>query len=213
MNEEPLIICVGRQLGSGGREIGKLLAKRFGCQFYDKEILNIAAKESGLSERVFEENDEHKHFLKNFLHLRPSMLSSQNGYSEASMQDRLFQFQSDAIRKAADSGPCVFVGRCADYILRDKQRLVSIFISADEADRVKHVAERKQLDENAARKLIQSKERKRAAFYNFYSGKRWGDAASYDFCINSSRLGIAKTEELIAQYIKEQMNETHRDSE
>lgn len=142
MDDKKIIINVGRQLGSGGRVIASMLAKDFGCKFYDKELLNLAAKESGFCETFFEQNDEQKGFLKSFFYAHMPFLSGSSFYSNKLSQESLFQFQSDAIRKAADEGSCVFVGRCADYVLRDYKNTVSVFITADLDERVERVAKR-----------------------------------------------------------------------
>ena len=140
MDDKKIIINVGRQLGSGGRVIASMLAKDFGCKFYDKELLNLAAKESGFCETFFEQNDEQKGFLKSFFYAHMPFLSGSSFYSNKLSQESLFQFQSDAIRKAADEGSCVFVGRCADYVLRDYKNTASVFITADLDERVERVA-------------------------------------------------------------------------
>ena len=198
------IICIGRQLGSGGRTVAKQLAEHFGYAFYDKELLNLAARESGFSEKVFEQNDERKGFFRTLFrasaahHVTTDPYVFGNQFSEES----LFQFQSDAIRKAADEGPCVFVGRCADYILRDNPALVSIFITANLDDRLRAVAKRHECDEAEAAKILQNKESQRANYYNYYTGWQWGQAANYDLCVNTSVLGIEKTTLLIQQFIE-----------
>ena len=122
-----IIINVGRQLGSGGHDIGRMLALDFQAKYYDRELLNLAAKESGLSEKIFEQNDEKKGFFRGLLNIGTPHVS---GYKPDLSQESLFQFQSDAIRKAAKQGSCVFVGRCADYVLRDFKNTVNIFITA-----------------------------------------------------------------------------------
>ena len=119
MDNKKIIINVGRQLGSGGLVIARKLAEDFGCSFYDKELLNLAAKESGFSEKFFEQNDEKKGFFRSLFHIHAPFMSDNNFYNNKLSQESLFQFQSDAIRKAAEAGSCVFVGRCADYVLRD----------------------------------------------------------------------------------------------
>ena len=158
-------ICIGRQLGSGGREIACRLAEMLGYKFYDKELLNLAAKESGFSE------------------------------------ESLFQFQSDAIRKAAYEGNCVFVGRCADYILRDRTDMLSVFITADLDWRAQQVISRHKCSKDEALKIIHNAESQRASYYNYYTGKRWGDSASYDLCVNSCRLGLDATAQLVRDFI------------
>ena len=118
----------------------------------------------------------------------------------------LFQFQSDAIRKAADERSCVFVGRCADYVLRDNERMVSIFISADMDERAARIAAQQGCDNETAIKIINSKESERANYYNYYTGKKWGHASSYDLCINTSNLGIEDTVEIIKQFIRKKLD-------
>lgn len=199
---EHIIINIGRQLGSGGRVIAQKLAQEFDCQFYDKEILNLAAKESGFSEKIFEQNDEHKGFQKSLFHMRVPHVSDVNFYKSNISQEGLFQFQSDAIRKAAKKGSCVFVGRCADYILRDMPNVVNIFVTADIDWRAEQVIKRHQCTKEEALKIIHHAESSRASYYNYYTGKRWGDAASYDLCVDASILGIDATEQYIADFIR-----------
>ena len=197
-----IIINIGRQLGSGGHDIGRMLAQDFGATYYDRELLNLAAKESGLSERFFEQNDEHKSFLRSFLHI-PNALSATADYSRQGFsQDSFFQFQSDAIRKAAQEGSCVFVGRCADYVLRDFDNTVNIFITAPMTYRIERVMAKQQCDRDTARKLIEQGESRRASYYNYYTGKKWGAAESYDLCIDTSLLGLQQTEQFIAEFIR-----------
>ncbi len=208
MNKPKLIINIGRQIGSGGREIAKRLAEEFGCKFYDKELLNLAAKESGFSEKFFEQNDERKGFMKSLFHIHVSFQGENNLYKNNFSQESLYQFQSDAIRKAADEGNCVFVGRTADYVLRDYKNTINIFISANLDQRIQRVCKRRGLDRAAARKLIRSQEDNRASYYNYYTGKHWGHAESYDLCINSSLLGIEETERFIAAFIRHRFGMT-----
>ena len=200
MNKNNLIISVGRQLGSGGHDVAKLLAQRFGCTFYDREILNIAAKESGFCEKFFEQTDEQKGFMKSLFHTHVPFVADNSFYNNFS-EESLFKFQSDAIRKAAEEGPCVFVGRCADYILRDHTALVSVFITADTNERISNVAKRDNCSLEAAKKTITSRESERSSYYNYYTGKQWGDSASYDICVNSSLLGLEGTVNLLAEFI------------
>jgi len=202
MQDKHIIINVGRQLGSGGHDIGRMLALDFGAKYYDRELLNLAAKESGLSEQVFERNDERKSFLHTFLHL-PNALSGESYTRQSFTQDSVFQFQSDAIRKAADEGSCVFVGRCADYVLREYNNVVNIFITASMDFRVQQVMAKQNFTSPLeARRFIEQRESRRADYYNYYTGKKWGHAASYDLCIDSSILGLVDTEKYIAQFIR-----------
>ena len=202
MSKNNLIISVGRQLGSGGHDVAKLLAQRFGCTFYDRELLNLAAKESGFCEKFFEQNDERSGFFKSRFHMHVPLFGENDYYRNNFSQESLYQFQSDAIRKAAEGGSCVFVGRTADYILRDKKNLLSIFISASMDDRIKAVCKRKDISRAEARKLINDGESNRASYYNFYTGKEWGHSSSYDICVNSSILGLEQTEQFLADFIR-----------
>lgn len=194
-----IIINVGRQLGSGGHDIGRMLALDFQAKYYDRELLNLAAKESGLSEKIFEQNDEKKGFFRGLLNIGTPHV---NGFKPDLSQESLFQFQSDAIRKAAKEGSCVFVGRCADYVLRDFENTVNIFITASMDYRVEQIMNKQHMDAEAARRFIEQGEDKRADYYNYYTGKKWGSAESYDLCIDSSKLGLMETEKLIAQFIR-----------
>ena len=197
-----IIINVGRQLGSGGHDIGRMLALDFQAKYYDRELLNLAAKESGFSEKFFEQNDEKKGFLKGLFNMQTSHVSGGSMYKTNFSQESLFQFQSDAIQKAAKEGSCVFVGRCADYILRDFPNTVNIFITASMKYRIQQIMNKQHMEYEEARKFIESKESKRAAYYNYYTGKKWGAAESYDLCIDSSILGFVETEKIIAEFIR-----------
>ena len=196
-----IIINVGRQLGSGGHDIGRMLALDFQAKYYDREILNLAAKESGLSEKIFEQNDEKKGFFRGLLNLGMPHLGG-GGDKPGFTQESLFQFQSEAIQNAAKEGSCVFVGRCADYVLRDFSNVVNIFITASIGYRIEQIMNKQHLDFDAAQKFIEQKESDRASYYNYYTGKKWGAAESYDFCIDSSILGFVETEKLIAEFIR-----------
>lgn len=197
-----IIINIGRQLGSGGHDIGRMLALDFQAKYYDRELLNLAAKESGLSEKIFEQNDEKKGFFRGLLNLGSPHVSSGSVYKSGVSQESLFQFQSEAIKKAANEGSCVFVGRCADYVLRNLPNTVSVFVTASMDYRVHQIMNKRHLDEDSARKFIEQGESERATYYNYYTGKKWGAAESYDLCIDSSVLGLVETEKIIAQFIK-----------
>ena len=196
-----MIINIGRQLGSGGRVIGELLANEFGCKFYDREILNLAAKESGFDERFFEQTDEHKGFFRSLFHLHASHIGDNNFYPNKFSDESLFQFQSDAIRKAANEGDCVFVGRCADYVLRDFPNTLNLFITASLDFRAQHVMDREGVDRQTAEKIIADKEHARATYYNYYTDQKWGAAPNFDLCINTSKTGIQGAVQLMKEYI------------
>ena len=207
MKDKHIIICVGRQLGSGGHDIARMLAMDFNANYYDRELLNLAAKESGFSEKFFEENDEKKGFFKSLFNMQaPHLGGTSSLYRTNFSQESLFQFQSDAIRKAAEESSCVFVGRCADYVLRDMPNVVKVFITASMRSRIdKLLAQRSMTPQQAKRYILQAEE-KRASYYNYYTGKTWGAAESYDLCIDSSILGLEETEKLIADFIRKQLD-------
>ncbi len=206
MENKKIIINVGRQIGSGGHIIAERLAEDFGCKCYDRELLNLAAKESGFSEKFFEQNDEQKGFFQSLFHTHLPFLSDNNFYHNDFSQEGLYKFQSDAIKKAADEGNCVFVGRTADYVLREYENVVNVFITADMKDRIRAVSERRGIMPEAARKYIENHEDERASYYNYYTGKKWGHSESYDLCVNSSHLGLEETERFIAEFIRKKFN-------
>jgi len=196
-----LFLNVGRQIGSGGRVIARRLADRFQAEFYDNELLQLAAKESGFAPEFFERNDEHRGFLRSLFNLQMPHLVDQ-GAAASFSQEALFKYQSDAIRRAADEHErCVFVGRCADYVLRDRPQCINIFITASIDFRIRHVAERHQCSTDEARRLIEKGEAQRASYYNYYTGKRWGQAGNYHLCVDASRLGIDRTADYIAEFV------------
>ena len=197
-----IIINVGRQVGAGGQEIGRMLARDFEAKFYDRELLNLAAKESGFSEKFFKQSDEKQGFLRGLFNVQAPHFSLGSVYGSNFSQEGLFQFQSDAIRKTASEGSCVFLGRCADYVLRDFENVVNVFITASIDFRVELVSKVKELDAEHALKLIEHVEHRRAEYYNYYTGKKWGAAESYDLCIDASLLGLEETEKLIADFIR-----------
>ena len=201
-----IIINVGRQIGSGGRIIARMLADDFKCGFYDRELLTLAAKESGFCEKFFEQNDEQKGFFHSLFHLHSPFVGDGSFYDNEFSQEGLFKFQGDTIRRLAEAGSCVFVGRCADYVLRDFKNVVNVFITANMDDRISEIRKRKECTEAEALKLIESGEKGRSTYYNYYTGKKWGDSSSYDLCVNTSLLGLEATEAYIKEFIQKVLN-------
>ena len=194
-------INIGRQIGSGGLEIGKKLAAKLNISFYDNELLQIAARESGLGKEFFEQADEKdSHSIFGGLFGMRSSLMDQIYTGYFLSNENLFQIQSDVIRKLADEKSCLFVGRCADYILKDYPRCLNIFISAEKDDRIKRIAKIQNLSEEKACALVEKIDKKRAGYYNYYSNKTWGATSSYHLCINSSVLGIDETATFICKF-------------
>lgn len=200
-NSEPFIINIGRSLGSGGRAIGHILAKDFGIAYYDREILNLAAKESGFCAEVFERNDEKNRFLRTLGNIIPFIGGGATYYDNELSNENLFRIQSEAIRKAAADHSCIFIGRCADYVLRDNPRCVNVFITANMEDRIASVMKWNNCTAEKAQEIIEKGDSERANFYNFYSSGTWGAASTYHLCINSSVLGIEETAVLIKNFV------------
>lgn len=198
---EPFIINIGRSLGSGGRAIGHILAKNFGIAYYDREILNLAAKESGFCAEVFERNDEKNRFLRTLGNIIPFIGGGATYYDNELSNENLFRIQSEAIRKAAADHSCIFIGRCADYVLRDNPRCVNVFITANMEDRIASVMKWNNCTAEKAQEIIEKGDSERASFYNFYSSGTWGAASTYHLCINSSVLGIEETAVLIKNFV------------
>ena len=200
---EHLIITIGRQLGSGGRHIGKQLAEQLNLSFYDKELINLASQESGLSKELFEQADEKKqnNLFGTWFGLRSSLMVGDYQINSSLCNESLFQIQSDVIRRLAEQQSCVFVGRCADYILREKPRCLNIFISANLDDRVLRVSEMMKIPPEKAKELIRQTDKKRAEYYNYYTSKEWGAAKSYHLCLNSSLFGESETIAYIINFI------------
>ncbi|MCI7369680.1 MAG: cytidylate kinase-like family protein [Firmicutes bacterium] len=191
-----MIITIGRQHGSSGREIARLLAEKLNYKCYDKEIVDEAANHSDFSRDLIDAFDE-KRMSAFILHAGGYGL---NENFRLNMQVVSAQF--DAMRNIAEKGNCIFVGRCADYILRDHDDLVSVFILGDMDERLKCLERRQGLDETEARKKIKEVDKDRSSFYRYYSDQTWGDAQNYDMCINSSKLGVEGTVQVILDYIK-----------
>ena len=191
-----MIITIGRQHGSSGREIARLLAEKLNYKCYDKEIVDEAANHSDFSRDLIDAFDE-KRMSAFILHAGGYGL---NENFRLNMQVVSAQFE--AMRNIAEKGNCIFVGRCADYILRDHDDLISVFILGDMDERLKCLERRQGLDEVEARKKIKEVDKDRSSFYRYYSDHTWGDAQNYDMCINSSKLGVEGTVQVILDYIK-----------
>ena len=199
------IITIGRQAGSGGREIGEKLAKHFGIPFFDRELLSRAAKESGFCEEMIQMHDEKptNSFLYNLVMDTYSFGYNTSTFVDMPISHKVFLAQFDTVKKIADEGPCVIVGRCADYALSDYDNVLKLFIYGNDEDRCKRLMNRFNLEEKEATDLMNKTDKKRSSYYNYYSSKKWGHAESYDLCINSSLLGIDKTVNLIVQAVEE----------
>ena len=198
------VVTIGREFGCGAREIGRLVADALGIPYYDKELLTEAAKSSGVCPDVFESADERTpHSFSNLLAFNFGF-SGNALYVGSTPQadDSVYRAQSEVIVELAKRGPCVIVGRTADFILRNHTNVISVFIRDSPENRVERMIARGDCaTRDEAVKMTQKKNQQRADYYNFYTGKRWGDSASYDLCVDVSKLGVDATARLIAQYI------------
>ena len=183
--DNKVLITVGRQIGSGGLRIARMVAEKLGIEVYDRNLLMLAAKESGISQEILAGSDEKParigRFAK-FLGIRSSVYTDAQMYSDSNMlsEDELFALQSKVIKGIASKGSGVFVGRCADYVLRDFPELFSVFITADLQDRITRVSDRENLTPEEAKKYIETGQKRRTEYYNYYTFKKWGDSSSYD---------------------------------
>lgn len=191
------VITIGRQFGSGGKEVGIRVAKELGIPFYDKELLQEAAKKSGLCEKIIENFDERPKSLLYSIAMDSYMFSLPGAGAGDSLEQQVYLATFNTIRHIAEQGPCVIIGRCADYALANNPDHLSLFIWAPMEERIKRVVRRQKVSPEEARKIILKTDKRRASYYEYYSSKKWGSVDSYDFCINSSYLGLGRTVELI----------------
>ena len=196
------IITIGRQFGSGGRNIGARLAKKLEIPFYDKELLKKAAEKSGLCEKLFENFDERPKSLLYSIAMDSYMFALPGAVTNDSLEQQVYLATFDAVRHVAEEGPCVIIGRCADYALVGWDNTLSLFIHAPLERRIAAVARRQNLDTDKARQMVLRTDKRRAAYYEYYSAKKWGAVDSYDFCLDSSAFGQDGAVELIEDLVR-----------
>ena len=198
-----LIITIGRQSGSGGKKIGEMLAEKLGVKCYDKELLAQAAKHSGLCEELFEKHDERptSSFLYSLVMDTYSFGYSSAGFTDMPMNHKIFLAQFEAIKKLASEGPCVMVGRCADYALADNPDCFSVFVHANLDWRINRISQKYNKNAKEAKDMINKTDKSRSSYYNYYTNKKWGSADSYNLCLDSSKLGIDGTAKAIIEAI------------
>ena len=197
------IYTIGREFGSGGREVGEKLAAKLGIKLYDKELLQHAAKDSGFCEEIFENHDEKP--TNSFLYSLVMDTYSVSGYSAAPFLDmplnhKVFLAQFETIKKIAEKESCVIVGRCADYALSDNPNCINVFIHADLDVRIKNVSRNLNITENKARDIINKTDKQRASYYNYYTSKKWGDSKSYNLSLDAGKLGTDNCVEMILKF-------------
>ena len=196
------IITIARQYGSGGHDIGEKLAEELKIPFYDKELLERAAKDSGFCQEIFENYDEKptNSFLYSLVMDTYSMGHSTAAFAEMPLNHKIFLAQFNAIKDIAKEGPCVIVGRCADYALADFPNVVNVYLYADMQSRIARIARRHDVTDAKAKDLIQKTDKSRASYYNYYTNKKWGEATGYDLCLNTASLGIDGTIHMIREF-------------
>lgn len=200
---EHYVITIARGYGSGGKTMGKMLAEELGIHFYDRELLRLASDESGINEELFGRADEQ---LKKSLLYR---IASKEYKGELIPPDRedfvsndnLFNYQAKVIRQLAKQESCIIVGRCADYILKDLDNVVKIFVHASVEDCVGRLKGLFSLPEKDLEKKVITTDKRRAAYYKYYTGRNWEDAQNYDLCLNSQQLGFDKCVQIVKNYL------------
>lgn len=196
--DKKIIINIGRQFGGGGLGVAHELGRKLGIPVYDKELIQKAAQDSGFSKELFEERDEKKRFFS-----LSSIFANRYSDTENYMSDSgLFKIQSDTIRKIAEQGSAIIVGRCADYILRDMECTLDVFLTSPLEERAGRLAERLGISLEEAERMAEEKDKARAEYYNYYTFTDWGVASTYDLCIDSSILGIEGTADFIIEFAR-----------
>lgn len=201
--DKRFIVTIGRECGSGGKLIGEMLAKELNIKCYDKELLTLAAKQSGYCEDLFKTHDEKPNasFLYSLVMDSYAMGYATSGYLDMPINHKIFLAQFETIKNLAKEENCIIVGRCADYALEDDRDVLSIFITANEEDKITRICEDQNISRDKARDIMIKTDKRRASYYNYYSSKRWSEAKSYDLCINSSEIGIEGVVKLIKAYL------------
>ena len=202
---EHYVITIGRELGSGGKAIGELMAKELSIPVYDRRLILMAAEENGFDPAIFKQADEtpSKGLMSQVIHSLSSPFAAFSSlYSNSMSNESLFKLQSDIILQKAQNEDCIIVGRCSDYILRHHPRHVSIFVRGNYDDRLRFIMQRDHLTQAEAKELIEHTDAIRSDYHNFYSETNWGDSRAYDICINSSLLGLERTARMLTEFVK-----------
>ncbi len=193
------VVCIARQFGSGGREVGLALAKELDIKFYDRELLQVAAEKSGILHELFEKNDEKPTSGITASYSNFSGIPKYVDYTDFLPNDHLQDIIAEVVTEVADQSPCVIIGRCSDYILRGRKHVMSVFLHAPLEERINRVARLDNLEEDAARTLIRKTDRSRANYYNYHTGRTWGDVMNYHLSIDVCRLSVAKTVQMLKE--------------
>ena len=197
------IITISRQFGSGGRDVGKKLAEVLGIAYYDKELIEMAASESGFDKEMFEDTNANTSRLFRFINTFGYSLGAPiSVMNDITMSDQIFLIQSRVVEQAAEKGPCVIVGRCGDYVLEDREDVLKVFISGDMVDRKKRAIQYYEVDERDVEASLRKIDRNRKGYYDYYTDKKWGEADSYDICLNTSTFGIDGCVDILRRIIQ-----------
>lgn len=197
------VITIGRQYGCGGREIGKVLSERLGIPFYDKELIDYASSQSGINAEVLQQYDERatNSLLYSLSISSYSYVGTAMNAPQMPLNDQLYISQSEIIKKLADEGPCIILGRCSDYVLKDRTDVLNVFLHADLDVRVERIVNKLGIPKSKAKEIIKKTDKRRASYYNYYTHQKWGDLKNFDLAINS-RVGVEKVVSLIESYYK-----------
>ena len=198
-----LVITIARGFGSGGRTVGKLLAQRLGCDYYDNDLIKLASEESGINIELFGRADEKvkSNLFKRYNRSYGEYVLSPDS-AEFVSDDNLFNYQAKIIRELAEKQDCIIIGRCGDYILKDNPDVIRLFVYADEKTCLKNVTELYGMLPAEAKKTIEKIDKSRAAYYKYYTDKNWYDVSNYDLCINTSDISFEKAADIIMSYIE-----------
>ena len=195
------IITISREYGSGGRYVGKLLSEKLGIPFYDKELIYMLAEKSNYSSEYIEKHED-THVNSLLFSLSTEGVFMNNPYDALTPNDRIFFAQNEVIKEIAEKGPCVIVGRCADYILKERDDVLNVFITCDMKNRIARATQFYGLDEKAAPKILKKKDKARASKYNYYTDLEWGAASNYDLTINTGKFDVEKCAEIIMDSVR-----------
>ena len=204
MNEN-IVVTIARQCGSGGREVGEILAKNLNMAYHDKSLINLAAEKSGMNPEILKNADERAtpSFLYSIAVGAIGMVPFSHGMPyDTPVNDRLFVLQSGIIEEEAQKHPCVFVGRCADFVLKNHPKLVRVFIYASPEKRIERIAKTNEVEGGEAKSLMTKIDKKRANYYNYYTSQKWGRSENYDLMIDTTKIGTEGAAKIIEEYIK-----------
>lgn len=201
---EKVVITIARQYGSGGRTVGEMLSERLNIHYYDKELMKLASEDSGINEALFANADEKVKSTRLF-HIAKSVYGGELIPPESdnfTSTDNLFNYQAKIIRQLAEEESCVIIGRCADYVLKDYDNVLSVFVHAPKDFCLEQAAKKHSMSRKELEKFIQKTDKYRSEYYTYHTGRSWFDARNYDLCLDSSKLGFDRCVDEIIAYMK-----------